>query len=156
MYKLLTKKIECHCGHLLGKSDVFVILEWSGSKYKSNVKTEIASTIAIFEEKGMTLVPDNLPDNYILKVQVWETPKFRPHVMIGETEIDIVSLSESPSIEKSFTSDLKDSKKINIGAKVIINLVMEPKVHSHTVDNQDLMSVLKLLVNKQVSMNSGK
>ena len=142
MYKLLIKKLECvdlkNLEIFLDKNDVFATLQWSGATYKTDVKREAGKT-AIFENEDMVLnlekeLSGDTSINAMLNVQVWNHNKLRPHDLIGETEIDISSILESPNIEKTFSIDLLSKKQACCG-KVVLQLLIETK-SGNTFNNE--------------------
>ena len=105
-YRLVVKKIECknlknvqkRCFNFLDKNEVFVTLDWSGSKFKTVVKHKAGSG-AVYEENEIIIVSSNnkyKPEDK-LNVQVWDSNRFHKHMLIAWAEVDIFkSLSESP------------------------------------------------------------
>ena len=139
MFKLKVERIECNdlknVELFNDKNDVFVTLDWRGTKFKTIVNGE-AGSATVFKENDITIVPTS-DTNYksklnpgpdLLKVQVWDENKYRPHVLIGEAEINISQLSESEV--EIFRSDLKDPKKKNANTsrgEVVLHLLFESK-----------------------------
>lgn len=140
-HKLFVKRIECNnlkcfeMFQILGdKSDVYVTLEWCGSKAETAVHFEAGNNPVFADE--LVLAPVNVTDNKLI-VKVFDKNNLRPDVLIGETE---VMLSEDTSLDTPITQDLFNSSSKERTGSLSLELCM--------VTSEEADKVLSLMLEK--------
>lgn len=135
---LTIKKIECtdlHNVELLGKNDVYCLIDWSGViHYKSRTQPN-AGANAVYEDDNMLMTPPKIRVNEltsVLRVSVYDYNDFRPDVLIGKANIDISSIQIN-TFEK-FKFELFNLKGKKTGA-VTLELKVENRGMINAIDD---------------------
>ena len=136
-----------------------VIVEFCGHRLTKFINCD-SEGYTVFEDEVIVLKPlVHPPENYILKIKIMNSNsllslKSSFDVLIGEAEIDLISLLDKPDEDVAIYSDISFSKGTNAKSKtgkVALNLM----IRQTFINYDELINISRQLLDEQYNMNSG-